>query len=100
MSDTVFVQALNGSYIDIDSCSLKTCSLDYAETSYRPSKAINLAYLIIFALVLLAQIIQGPIYRAAGFSIGMCLGLVLEVIGYAGRLGLHSDPFSFDYFVM
>lgn len=100
MSNILLVQGLNGSYIDINSCSLKTCSLDYAETTYIPSKAINLAYLIIFAIILLAQVVQGPIYRTTGFTIGMCFGIVLEVIGYAGRLGLHNNPFGFNYFVM
>jgi len=30
----------------------------------------------------------------------MMFGLVLEVIGYVGRLQMHSDPFNMDPFLM
>ena len=31
---------------------------------------------------------------------GMCAGLVLEVVGYAGRILMHYDPFSNNNFLL
>ena len=93
------VTALNGSTVEIDNCTYHTCSLVYAQLQYRPSVPADLAYLIIFAIVLLAQMGLGFVYRTWGFLIGMCCGLLLEIVGYVGRVGLHSDPITFGYFV-
>ncbi|KID97256.1 RTA-like protein, partial [Metarhizium majus ARSEF 297] len=97
-SGRVFVPSLNGTVIPYSSCNVDTCSLSYAQVQYQPSQSGNLAYLIIFTIVLLAQSVLGIIYRTWGFSIAMVLGLVLEVIGYVGRLQMHNDPFKMDPF--
>jgi hypothetical protein len=91
---------LNGTAVELDSCTLSTCSLIWGEIQYQPSFSANLAYLIIFAVLLLAQAVLGWMYRTWGFLIGMSCGLILEVIGYVGRVGLHNNPFSFTDFVM
>ncbi|KAF5120974.1 Sphingoid long-chain base transporter RSB1 [Metarhizium anisopliae] len=99
-SGTRFVPSLNGTIIPYSRCNIDTCSLSYAQVQYQPSESGNLAYSIIFGLVLLAQSVLGIIYRTWGFSIAMMFGLVLEVIGYVGRLQMHSDPFNIDPFLI
>jgi hypothetical protein len=71
-----------------------------AQVEYRPSVAGNLAFLILLALILVAQIGLGIFYRTWGFMVGMICGLLLEVVGYAGRVMLHSNPFDFNNFIM
>lgn len=34
-----------------------------------------------------------------GYLVGMAGGLALEIIGYAGRVQLHFNPFPFDPFL-
>lgn len=99
-SGTLMFPSLNGTIIPYSQCSIDTCSLSYAQVQYQPSESGNLAYLIIFAAVLFAQSVLGIIYRTWGFSISMVLGLVLEVIGYVGRVQMHNDPFKMDPFLM
>ncbi|PSK41783.1 hypothetical protein B9Z65_9169 [Elsinoe australis] len=100
MSNVRMIPALNGTLIDFQACTVDICSLDYAQLDYVPSKSVNLAYLLIFGLLLLVHCVQGVYYRTWGYAVGMVGGLTLEVVGYAGRLGLHNDIFSFDTFVM
>jgi hypothetical protein len=51
-------------------------------------------------IILLAQLVLGVFYRTWGFLIGMVSGLILELVGYAGRIMLHSNPFDFNNFLM
>ncbi|KAL3473687.1 RTA1 like protein-domain-containing protein [Aspergillus californicus] len=86
--------------MDPESCTLATCSLEDAYIHYQPTIAGNSVYAALFGILLIAQIIQFPLYRMWGFSGSMIAGLVLEVLGYAARILFHDDPFSFDYFLM
>lgn len=84
---------------DTDSCTLATCSITCAQVEYLPSVPGNAIYLAIFAILLVAQIGLGAWYRTWGFLVGMIGGLVLEIVGYVGRLMLHSNPFDFNAFL-
>lgn len=81
-------------------CTLSTCSLLQAHYQYLPSLAGNALYLAIFSVILVAQIYLGLRSRAWGFLCGMFGGLVLEIIGYVGRIQMHSNPFTDDPFLM
>lgn len=85
---------------DTEFCTLEICSIKDALVQYRPTVVGNSLFLAIFSLLLIAQIIQGVRYKTWGFLFGMAVGLVLEIIGYAGRLWLRSEPFSMDPFLM
>ncbi|VEU21525.1 DEKNAAC102783 [Brettanomyces naardenensis] len=65
-----------------------------------PSLGGNLALTIIFALFLLFQIVLGVFYRQWWFLNCYAAGLILEVLGYAGRVWSHHDMTSFDAYVM
>ena len=94
------VPALNGTLINHDDCTLDICSMDYAQMSYVPSLVGNSIYLGLFGAILITQISLGIIYKTWGFMIGMICGLILEILGYLGRIMLHNNPFSFDSFLL
>lgn len=81
-------------------CTLSTCTLAEAEILYVPSLAGNAFFLAAFLALLLAHTGLGIWYRTWGLLVGMFSGLLLEVIGYAGRVQLHYNPFKFGPFTM
>jgi len=83
-----------------DQCTLQTCIMEQATIRYLPSLAGNVTYMAIFGLILLLQIGQGIRYRTWGFLAGMICGLFLEIIGYAGRVMMHYNPFNMNNFLM
>ncbi|KAK6005243.1 hypothetical protein QM012_008022 [Aureobasidium pullulans] len=100
VNGTVLIPALNGTLINPNDCAIGVCSLEYAQIEYVPTYGGNLTYCIIFSVILLAQMGLVWRYRTWGFFIGMFCGLLLEVLGYAGRITLSGSPFNFDQFVL
>lgn len=94
------VTALNGTLIRGDDCTLEICSLEYATIQYQPNLAGNILFIAIFALCLVVQIPLGWRYRTWGFFVAMFGGLILEIVGYVGRVQMHYDPFNFNNFIM
>lgn len=81
-------------------CTLQTCPLECAQVTFLPTLAGNALYAAILGLILIAQIGLGIRYRTWGFMVGMTCGLVLEVVGYVGRIMLHNNPFDFNAFLV
>ncbi|KAJ5628486.1 RTA1-domain-containing protein [Penicillium lividum] len=79
-----------------DSCTLATCLITEAYVYYVPSLAGNAFYLALFAVFLVIQLGLGVRYKTWGFLAGLFGGLVLEIIGNAGRLQMHDNPFLFN----
>lgn len=90
----------NGTAINPEDCTVDICPMDYAITEYRPSIPGNVVLMVAFGLCLLAQIPLGIRYRTWGFMVCMIGGLVLEIIGSAGRIMMNNDPFSMNPFLM
>ena len=82
-----------------DYCTLGTCPLSLANFTYIPTLGGNLTYLTIFAVLIIPNLYLGIRYKTWGYMIGMVCGLALEVVGYAGRVQLHFNPFPFDPFL-
>ncbi|RHZ67298.1 hypothetical protein CDV55_107863 [Aspergillus turcosus] len=80
-------------------CTLETCPLDWALVRYLPSLPGNALYLALFLIMLLVQIYHGIRSRTWSYLACMIGGLLLEVVGYGGRLMLHSNPFNFSGFL-
>ncbi|GFN18516.1 hypothetical protein AtubIFM55763_008697 [Aspergillus tubingensis] len=78
-----------------DYCTLTTCPLSDAYVNYVPSLAGNIFYAAVFAALLIAQLILGIRYRTWGYLTGLFGGLLLEIIGYVGRIQMHYNPFKF-----
>lgn len=93
MPDSCLLQSTNN-------CTVETCSLSCAQVKYLPTLAGNVVYAAAFGLLLIAQLRLGIKYKTWGFMVGMLCGLILEVVGYAGRIMLHENPFDFNNFIM
>jgi hypothetical protein len=81
-------------------CTIETCPRSDSFLNYAPNLAGNVLYLAIFAGLLIAQTGLGIFYKTWGFIYGMFCGLLLEVIGYAGRLILRKNPFLIGNFLL
>ncbi|OOQ82802.1 putative RTA1 domain protein [Penicillium brasilianum] len=67
--------------------------------AYQPNVGANAFFLAVLAVLLIAQLVLSSRYKTWSYLVGMGGGLILEIIGYAGRIQLHADPFSFNNFV-
>ncbi|KAF2265332.1 RTA1-domain-containing protein [Lojkania enalia] len=84
-----------------DQCTLATCPLELSYWGYIPSMPANVLFLALFALSTLLYLGQGILSkRFLGFSIAMVCGCALEVIGYAGRVLSHDNPFAENPFLI
>lgn len=103
ISNTIFESALHRvamSDYNPDDCTLQTCPLSAAYIEYQPNLAGNIFFIAVFAMLLVCQIGTGIVFRAWTFMVPMVAGLILEVIGYLGRVLLHNNPFDFNSFLM
>jgi hypothetical protein len=85
---------------DTSNCTIATCALECAQVQYLPTLGGNLAYIALLAVILVAQVFLGVLYRTWGFLVGMVCGLILEIIGYAGRVMIHHNPFDFNSYLL
>ncbi|MCJ1447833.1 MAG: hypothetical protein MMC23_008345 [Stictis urceolatum] len=90
----------NGSMILAQDCNATICSLENANQLYVPKLGENVALAAIFGLLLLLHLPLGIFYRTWGFSVGAVLGLVLEVVGYIGRIMMHDNIFTQGPFII
>jgi hypothetical protein len=81
-------------------CTLATCPLSYTTTDYDPTLVGNVLYLVLFGTILVAQVTQALRYHTWSFSGAMISGLILEIVGYVGRVQMHFDPFGPNPFLM
>ncbi|KAL4746280.1 hypothetical protein BDW72DRAFT_210539 [Aspergillus terricola var. indicus] len=81
-------------------CTVQTCPLSLAHTSYLPNLSGNGFYVALFALLLPVQLIMGIRTRTWSFMTGMVCGLLLEVLGYAARIKMRGNPFIDRWFTM
>lgn len=87
-------------YCDVCNCPLVLDGVQLANMKYRPSLAGNVVLAALFALFLVTQIGLSIRYKTRGFSIAMVCGLVLEIVGYIGRILMRQHMFDFNYFIM
>lgn len=81
-------------------CSLSLCDLTLAHFTYLPSVGGNTFFASLFGLCIIAQIGLGAKYKTWGYLIAVLFGLVGEIIGYAGRIMMNSNPFSKNNFLI
>lgn len=99
---SVILQALHQQpdYCMVCDCPLKVDGVQFANMSYRPNLAGNTLFTAIFGIFLVLQIAFGIRYKTRGFAIAMSCGLVLEIVGYIGRILMRNHMFDFNYFIM
>jgi hypothetical protein len=86
---------------NVGGCTLDTCTLSMATVHYDPSLVANSFFLSnILRRHLLIQAIQAWQFRAWSYSMSIMSGLVLEIVGYVGRVQMHFNPFNPNPFLM
>lgn len=81
-------------------CTLETCDLSLATFNYIPTLPGNAIYVVIFFAFLIGQLGLGIKFKTWGYMTAMVLGLLLEVVGYGGRIMIHNNPFNGDAFLI
>ncbi|KAK3387644.1 RTA1 like protein-domain-containing protein [Podospora didyma] len=86
-------------------CTACTCPLTIegwflGYMAYFPSLAGNAVFAAIFGVFLLVQLYFGVRFKTWGFLISMGGGLILEVLGYVGRILMRDNMFTNTYFIM
>lgn len=82
-------------------CTLATCTVGQGSfLSYNPSLAGNAFYVALFGTIFVVQAFQSLNYRTWTFSGSMLVGLVLEVVGYVGRVQVHFNPWLESPFIV
>lgn len=86
---------------EIAPCTYSTCSVaENGQLHYIPSFTGNVLLLALFVAFLIAHIAIALRYKTWTFLIAMVGGLVLEIVGYAGRIMLHQDDFNENNFII
>lgn len=83
-----------------ETCNLDNCPVEWSILAYQPSLAANIVFAALFGVIGLVHFYLGFRWRTWGFTIPMLIGCVTEIIGYIGRILLHSNPFSFPGFMI
>ncbi|CAI4214404.1 unnamed protein product [Parascedosporium putredinis] len=81
-------------------CTLELCPIEASLLRYQPNKPSTIVFIAVFGLSLLVHAYQGVRTKAWGFMASMLSGCILEIVGYIGRLIIHSNPFDFQGFLM
>ncbi|CAG8948764.1 hypothetical protein HYFRA_00001886 [Hymenoscyphus fraxineus] len=82
-------------------CTLQTCPLSTSYYFYRVSLAANVVFLILFGISFLAYILTYLLTRrATAFTVAMVPGVVLECIGYGGRIASWQNQWKDTGFLM
>lgn len=81
-------------------CTLDLCPIEYSILRYQPNIPANAIFIAVFGLSLLVHTYQGVRSKTWGFAASMVSGCILEIVGYAGRLIIHENPFAFGGFLM
>jgi len=98
ISNDIKMVACNNA-IPMDMCTLQTCCFEQGFLDYPPNLAVSVAYLAIFALFMIVQLGIAFYYRTWVFGFAIWGGLVLEIIGYVGRILMRSNPFDMSIFL-
>ncbi|KAJ6787663.1 hypothetical protein PWT90_08819 [Aphanocladium album] len=81
-------------------CSPDKCPIEWSMFGYRPWLAANIVFLVLFALIGVVHTYLGFRWRSWGFMTGIWLGCIAEILGYAGRIMMSHDPFSYYGFMI
>ncbi|TAQ90541.1 hypothetical protein B7494_g1120 [Chlorociboria aeruginascens] len=86
---------------NVSQCNVQLCDIKlWGQVQYVPSLFGNVLYLAIFALFLCTQLIQVYFYRTWSYTFAMFAGLLLEVLGYYGRIEMHNNIFESNPFLL
>lgn len=70
------------------------CPVEYTLYGYRPDLGANVTFAVLFAVLLVLQVVIGTYTRTWTYTIAVSLGILGELLGYIGRLIMHSNPWD------
>lgn len=76
------------------------CPADGSSLGYPPNLVVSIIFMGVFATSLVCHLVQGWRAKTWTFMIAMCLGSNAEVIGYLGRVFMHSNPYRLSTLVL
>lgn len=76
------------------------CPADGSSLGYPPNLVINIIFMGVFGTSLVCHLVQGWRAKTWTFMAAMCLGSNSEVIGYLGRVLMHSNPYRLSTFLV
>jgi len=86
---------------DLENCTLAICPISSSYYYYRVSLPANAAFLTLFSISLVGFLATYALTRRAfGFHFAMLSGVILEVIGYVGRIQSHQNQWGQTGFLM
>jgi len=86
---------------ELELCTIDTCPIDTSYYFYRVNLPANVVFIVLFGLSLLGFLITFALTRrATAFTVAMSAGVVLEVIGYAGRIMSWQNQWQENGFLM
>jgi hypothetical protein len=83
-----------------DTCTLDTCGVERTIFHYIPSLTANAVFIAVFGVAFALHLFQGLRWRTWVFMSCILCGCTIEMVGYGGRIIMHSNPFSFGGFMM
>ncbi|KAI8711655.1 hypothetical protein NCS52_01429600 [Fusarium sp. LHS14.1] len=81
-------------------CTLELCPIEWTIYQYRPSLPANITFMALYVLALSIHVYLGVRWRSWWFMAFMAMGCVYAIIGYAGRVVLWKNPWSFGGFML
>ncbi|KAK8026152.1 hypothetical protein PG990_003975 [Apiospora arundinis] len=81
-------------------CTLDICSVEYTLYGYRPSLGANITLLCLYIVSGFIHAYLGFRWKTWFFMSCMLVGATNAVAGYAGRIALYFNPFSFPAFMI
>ena len=76
------------------------CPADGSSLGYPPNLVVSIIFMGVFGTSLVCHLVQGWRAKTWTFMIAMCLGSNAEVIGYLGRVFMHSNPYRLSTLVL
>ncbi|RFU32420.1 hypothetical protein B7463_g3943, partial [Scytalidium lignicola] len=85
----------------LELCTIDTCPIATSYYFYRVSLAANAVFLVLFSISLISFICTFALTRRAfAFHVAMISGVILEVLGYVGRIMSWHDQWNENGFLM
>ncbi|APA10908.1 hypothetical protein SS1G_03409 [Sclerotinia sclerotiorum 1980 UF-70] len=82
-------------------CTIDTCPISTSYYFYRVSIGANAAFLALFSISFLGFVLTYAFTRrATAFTFAMCAGVILEIIGYVGRIMSWENQWKQNGFLM
>jgi hypothetical protein len=81
-------------------CTLEICPVEISVYGYRPSLAANFVFIALYALSMTIHLYLGVRWKHWWYMGCMLVGGANAIVGYAGRVMLYYNPFSFVAFMI